>query len=884
MMATACDSGSDATVSGSPVDIEDSAIEGMLRVHSAGGFAMLGTDKKAKAMERPQMRVKFDYDYSIGRSEVTCGEFLELQKDRHFDLKCENDSLPVADVTYYDAVLFANAKSKSLKKDTAYTYSSASFDNEGRCTNLEGFVYHPEVEGVRLPTEAEWTLVANKVWDPINSWNAENSDYKVHQVCSMDLGSDGICDMAGNVMEWVNDWLGNFADTTIINYAGAPDGGNLRQRVLKGGSYRDAAKDMKLYSRGDVYTVTSETHKEYIGFRLAYGAIPDAQWMDNRGDASSSRVIPLASPLAIRNMTGTYQAKIVFRNEETGNLDVVDFSSGVASVFEIRDTLAVYHPVISPDGKKVAFSTGTEGVSGTSSLYVRNLNSTGSNLVKLDVPSAAIPRWMVYMGDTSIVYVTDAGNNEDTQAFLKQSTWRVRFKDGKFGTPYKILDGAYHSGVDVLGSFGISGARKLRAHVSGIDTVWFNGDQACNASLSKDGSKKTLFLDFGSKKRDGYEGESYGVHERILMVDSLGNLVDEYPSPENYAFDHTEWVSDHLVIASLTANNGAHEKIVMVNTQDSSVTELVEGNELWHPDFWFKSQGDSDDELLDFDSAGVYYSAGIPFSGLDLRVKMEDFWTNKDEATVVALGSSRVMFGLNEKAFESGVLVNMGYSSGDFSGMNFLFRNYVLNHTDAKFVVVEFSPDFMITDDNTSWNLIYLRSPGFLYDQHHNFWPDGVSNAFVTAVKDSYKPTDSLSLPYTYDEILLPTEGWGSPLIYRDSNEVEKTYKESILANLETLRNMCKLAKERDIRLIALIPPLNPKYRETGAFGLYGISRSSALALIDSVKQMDLVLMDENKMGYHDYGSNMAYNTDHLSKNGAAQLTRRLDSLIRTLK
>ena len=36
-------------------------------------------------------------------------------------------------------------------------------------------------------------------------------------------------------------------------------------------------------------------------------------------------------------------------------------------------------------------------------------------------------------------------------------------------------------------------------------------------------------------------------------------------------------------------------------------------------------------------------------------------------------------------------------------------------------------------------------------------------------------------------------------------------------------------------------------------------------------------------MGDHDYTDDMAYDTDHLAAKGAEQLTKRLDSLIRTL-
>ena len=44
------------------------------------------------------------------------------------------------------------------------------------------------------------------------------------------------------------------------------------------------------------------------------------------------------------------------------------------------------------------------------------------------------------------------------------------------------------------------------------------------------------------------------------------------------------------------------------------------------------------------------------------------------------------------------------------------------------------------------------------------------------------------------------------------------------------------------------------------------------------------MLLDENKMGAHDYTDNMAKDTDHLSEAGAEQLTHRLDSLLRTLE
>jgi Tol biopolymer transport system component len=165
--------------------------------------------------------------------------------------------------------------------------------------------------------------------------------------------------------------------------------------------------------------------------------------MDNSGRAASSRITPLANSSSVYAHTNTYKAKLAFRNDVSGNIAFIDYSNGTLSVVEIIDSIDAYHPDISPDGSHVAFSTIYEGLDGKSAVYVRDLNEEGSNLIKLDVESAAIPRWRVLeSGDTAIVYVTSAGNNKDEAAFRSTSTWQVVFANGKFGNPQKLFDGA----------------------------------------------------------------------------------------------------------------------------------------------------------------------------------------------------------------------------------------------------------------------------------------------------------------------------------------------------------------------------------------------------------------------------------------------------------
>lgn len=885
--------------------VEDRSHEGLVVVFASGQSVVLGTDNAdAPSKERPRMKVLFDYDFSIGKHEVTCGEFNELAKSaQSFGKKedCEIDSLPVSNVTYYDAILFSNAKSKMERLDTAYSYVSRSFDSDGSCTGMEGLVFHPEVSAYRLPTEAEWVYAASLGWSPSNGWHNGNSDYKVHPVCTKSPNEIGICDMSGNVMEWVNDWMGNFRDTSVVNYVGAPDGGSQGERVLKGGSFRNDLSAISLYSRGDVYRVTSSTKASYVGFRLVFGAIPEAMWMGNSGKALNHRIVPLAGASAVRSLIGTYKAKLAFRNDVTGNLAFIDYGGGSISVLEIEDTLDVYHPDISPDGSKIAFCTGLEGVKGKSELFVRDMNAQGTNLVKLDVESAAIPRWRVLdSGDTVIVYVNDAGNNKDESAWKSMSTWQVSFSKGKFGKPKKLFDGAYHDGVSQKGDFAVTGSSVLRAYINGKDFVWYNGEQACNVSLSKDASKRTLFLDFGGKTGKEFVGESYRTHERILIVDSLGNLIQSVKAPEGYSFSHSEWILgagkegllDSLVAVALVNVNSSYPKLALVNVVSGTVTELVQGEELWHPCFWVKDGNFQDvDDNLDVDSAGVYIEGDAEDSEIIMKVKMRMFWNMKDSLEAVAIGSSRTERGVDPDYITSYSSFNFGYSGNELWSTLYIAQNYVLKHVPKlKLLLLEFSPDLENLTPDFMNDVLFEQARGYVYDRNHDFWTDGIPNNFVALVNENNPYTYEDSVRYVNTRGLLKeaSVGWGKT-IEIDQDSVFSTI---VMADYRTaFDSLCAViirCLDSGIKVVVTIFPQSPKYLETGAFGRHGMRKSLARQSINRLKQMaennpDFEVFDEYNYGDHDYEDEMAMNWDHMSAAGAKRFSQRLDSLLQKM-
>ena len=245
----------------------------MVLIHSAGKDFQMGGDGSVTPHT-----VRFAYDFRIGRYEVTQGEYRQAVGENPSYFNC-SDNLPVEMVTWYDAVLYCNARSKIEGYDTVYCFkvSGKTETGEKELSNVEN---HYEKKGFRLPTEAEWEFACrselksdcNLGKDTQNigdyCWYFDNSLGKTHKGGLKKPNMFGLYDMLGNVGEWCGDWfnIDNFGPYKEKGVAENPQGPkNGFGRVLRGGSGSNFARNCRCACR---FGITPDFRDGNVGFRV----------------------------------------------------------------------------------------------------------------------------------------------------------------------------------------------------------------------------------------------------------------------------------------------------------------------------------------------------------------------------------------------------------------------------------------------------------------------------------------------------------------------------------------------------------------------------------------------------------------------------------------
>jgi len=142
------------------------------------------------------------------------------------------------------------------------------------CIDWNQAQQYAKFKGARLPSEAQWEFAARGGGQNIKyPWGNEDptperavyGDEGTQPVCSKPLGntSQGLCDMAGNVWEWMQ-------DTWHDSYRGAPTDGSAWEkdssdRSFRGGSWSFIPESMRSAQR---FSDVPDSRYDFLGFRL----------------------------------------------------------------------------------------------------------------------------------------------------------------------------------------------------------------------------------------------------------------------------------------------------------------------------------------------------------------------------------------------------------------------------------------------------------------------------------------------------------------------------------------------------------------------------------------------------------------------------------------
>jgi formylglycine-generating enzyme required for sulfatase activity len=904
------------------------ASAGLVEIPSKDRTFLMGSDGAyAQPEEKPVHPVRFTYTFFIDNCAITQKQYLQVMGlSSGSNPALQNpygigDSFPIYNVTWYQAALFCNARSKAQGYDTVYSYTALCQSNPNCPYALENLEIHYEHFGYRLPTEAEWEFACRAGTTTDYFWGTDTSISPNYawfsssgcQKIGLKLpNAFGLYDMAGNVSEWVNDQLGQYPIQPCVDPIGpvslseaqffAIDG----QRPVRGGSWKTGASFLRSSSRKYEYDTPAKVYAEYIGFRTVLGAFfPQAEDTSKPVIDTSGITVPAAIASDLINAVGTSSLKCVFtKGAINPKLYYIDFSEPGHLAHAMDDSLIVHDPTISPNGKYAAYSTNSWGSAGQSIATIRSISPSNAKARTSSGEAVFLPKWWTdpASGDTFVVYTNGASMN-NASGWKQEKTLRRQITGGAFsGTPEILCDsGSFYGGLSADGRFLATGYpivyafnlinndlyRYFLPPINGLsDTV-----QVCNVSISPqvDRPDEVMFLDFGSNgKSSSVVGKPYGAHTMIFTCNSALTSADAvrwYEIPSGFSqWNEVKW-SNHPNFGAAIASSAADQdetSIFIINLTTKERLNIASGKDLKDAYIWIDpiALPQQADPYIDFANYDVPVAA---MGQKALTEKLKLFWSRRNDLQCVFVGSSPTLFGIDPSCISRVRAINMGaYASPPVTSF-MLVQNYALKQLpNLNIVAMGLDPgqiqEFNLTDPYLTG---MSRAIGYEFDKNNNFWQNGLPSAIINKIAlfdSSSSWPDFYSTGFTTQKV---SNGWGPTLIDRGDYDFEN---DTIQRNFSIFKTLADTCAAHSIHLLVIEFPESPGYKQTNNIGRLGPFRSTyqqIVAWLRSIEQANpyFHFYDANMNGDNDYTDAEALDCNHLGYLGAKKLSTRIDSL-----
>ena len=198
-------------------------------------------DAECNPAELPRRHVHVEKAFDVMDHQVTVAQFRDWASSSQRRLpaqpKWSTDEVPVVNVTWDEAVAFCSAFAGRLPTEVEWEYAARGDSPAAR---------HGEIDAI--------------------AWYAGNSDKRAHSVGQKVPNAFGLYDMLGNVWEWNADVFRSAAAEGNL-----PQGDPDAMRSLRGGSWRNKAKQIRVSNRG---RLAPGDREDDDGFRCVREAPP----------------------------------------------------------------------------------------------------------------------------------------------------------------------------------------------------------------------------------------------------------------------------------------------------------------------------------------------------------------------------------------------------------------------------------------------------------------------------------------------------------------------------------------------------------------------------------------------------------------------------------